>query len=297
MKKHIIFTVVSLLSFNISFSQIDSISLPKGGIDTFDFKKKHHSIYFTKDNEVFFNKKRIRFWDQLSSSILEEEREPKFNAVNDIVIYADKKSHYYDLQRIKSEIGKVWEGFFHYKSDSFTNNKCISIYVKNSYLKNKTIGKGYDIYFDKEIIYTKNESLNSDIQPPKLKAIAESNTFFVWQTYFSEIIFNNNIKTIKEYLSKIDYATTSINHFSFDPLDPKEHNFELQKLINDKEVIFLEVTYSISYGAYFKGLSKIHKRRYKDLSHGDLKKPFLLEIPTPYIEYLKDNGLDLFKSE
>mgnify|MGYP001791691910 CR=1 FL=1 len=296
MEKYIIFTL-SFLCFNFTFSQIDSISLPQGGIDKFDFNKKHYKIHVTEQNEIYFNNKRIRFWDQLSSSILEEERKPKFNAVEDIVIYANNQSDYWIIQRIKSEIGKVWQGFFHYKSDSFTNNKCISIYVKNSYLKNKTIGEGYDIYFDKEIIYTKEESLNSNISPPKLKAIAENNTFIIWQTYLSEIIFNNNIKTIKEYLSKIDYTTTSINHFSFDSLDPKEHDFELQKLIKDKEVIFLEVTYSISYGAYFEGLSKIHKVRYKDVSHGDLKKTFLIEIPTPYIEYLKDNGLDLFKRE
>ena len=106
--------------------QIDIVKLPKGDVDKFNKKTKHYTIHVTSNEEVYFNNKRTLFWNQISSGILEEVRVPKKNAVKDIDIYADKNLDYYILNRVKSEIGKVWEGYIHYMSNDFESENCLT---------------------------------------------------------------------------------------------------------------------------------------------------------------------------
>ena len=288
-----------LIFSTIIFSgQSYGIELPQGGTDHFDFNKKHYTIHVTNQNEIYFNNNRIRFWDQIDSSILIEERVPNFNVVEDILIYADKKIDYYIIQRIKHQIGKVWQGFVHYMSNNKKkDSKCLSFYIKSSFLNRKSIHKD-DMFYKQDIIYTTDEAnIELDVKPPKLKAYIEFPVFAVWQPHFSKIFFTSEIETIREYLKEIKHTKILFSGYTYDPysnLEAKEEEEEINNLIQENDLLLINVDALTPLERYFKGMIKFQQKRYKHPNHGELRKPFIIEVPYAYDLYLEKNGLDLF---
>ncbi len=299
MKKQI--TLIVCFLFVKVFSQIENIQLPKGGIDFFDTKTKHYTIHVTANREVFFNKKRIRFWDQISSLILEEIRIPKFNAVGDIVIYADKKTDYYILQRIKDEIGKSWSGFIHYMSKGGKNKTCLSYYIRSSFLTEKDF-KGYHDLYENDVILTKKENmvLNTEFKVPILKSYYKNNNrIILWQPEFLNFFFTEEVPKIEEYIKQVKYDAISIDSQE-QFVHRKEYvdytnNKKLDKLVKENDVLFLDISTTLTFGSYYKVMIQIQKKRHNQKKNSTLRKPLLIEVPYLYNEQLKEKGLDIFK--
>ena len=109
--------LLALFSFYMYGQQNLDISLPETNdklrVTLSDYKV--HKIYVTNNEEIYFEKERLRFWDQITTKIKESERIPNFKAVNDIIIYADKNVAYYTIEKLISEIGRSWTGYVHFK--------------------------------------------------------------------------------------------------------------------------------------------------------------------------------------
>lgn len=297
MKKVILF-IHFLFSMVFGYSQIENIELPKGGIDTFDFKKNHYTIHITGNNEIYFNRKRIRFWDQIPSLILEEKRVPKFNAANNIVLYVDKGASIIDVQRIRDEFGKVWQGFIHYMSDDISSNKCLSFFISSSFLLNNSITNGNYLY-EQEVIYTNEEKLHQK-KVPKLEERIFPTLSAVWEPNFLNIFFTGKVDYIKQLLKEVKYATIDTYYCMVEYLPyetPEEQTKQLDKLIKGIDVLFVSSSPSNSFNTYYKAMIEIQKRRVLDPKSSEVRKPLIIDVSNTYSQYLKEKGLDLFNQK
>lgn len=64
-------------------------------------------------------------------------------------------------------------------------------------------------------------------------------------------------------------------------------------MIKDNDILFVEVN-KINFNSYFKAMSNIQKLRHEKGNHGELRRPFIIEIPYIYQEELEKKGLNLF---
>jgi hypothetical protein len=289
--------LLALLFFNsICFAQIENIELPKEGVDKFDKNVKHYTIHITSNVEVFFNEKKVLFWDQISNNILEEIRIPKMNAVQDILIYADKKLDYYIVERIRWEIGKVWEGYIHYMGNTIKDKNCLSFYIQGSPLSQKKYRDTNWTYGYNLIFTDKQRRLEEDVVFSKVRASVEWPVFAVWQSNLLSHFYDGDVKLIKRFLNDANYEGISIQSKEHFLLNSEKISFKDEKikdLINANDILFIEIN-NINYNSYFNAMINIQNKRYKRENHGALRKPFIIEIPYIYQEELKKKGLNLF---
>ncbi|WP_347921810.1 hypothetical protein [Pontimicrobium sp. SW4] len=287
--------ITTLLSYSFCLAQYDSITLPIGGVNKFDLNKNHYTIHYTKEKEMFFNHKRIRFWDQIASSILEEERQPKLNAVSNIIIYADKELSYAYIERIRHEIGKVWNGFLHYKSDGYKTENCLSFYINGSAMS-ATKYKDTDWVYGPKIIYTSKEYTGESTIPTLEGWVWPINT--VWQHNFAGDFFDNNIAYAKNILEELSYNSLEIVSKSAFIYNSKLQKFENLELINkitfNNDLLFVKTRRGLNYNTYFEAMTIIQDNRIQDREHGVLKKPFIIEVPYIYEKKISDNSIKLF---
>lgn len=297
MKKQL--AIITLFISSLCNAQIESIELPNGGVDSFNKKTKHYTIHITSNEEIFFNKKRILFWDQISSNILEEVRVPKFNAVQDIVIYADKKLHYYILERVRFEIGKIWQGYVHYIGNGDKKN-CLSFYTKGSPLSQKK----YDItnwIYGHDVIFTaKQRGSEEGYDESKLKASVEQPIFAIWQPNLMSFFYNGNVNDINKFLNDVNYKGISLVSDEYFICEKKVVSFKeeekINSLIKNNDILFIYTNF-MNFQTYFKGMSNIQSKRYENSNHGVLRKPFIIEISEEYKEELKEKGLNIFNEK
>ena len=295
MKVKIIRILILLLFFNSYGQPKEEISLPEGGIDKFDFNKKHYTIHYTKDQKMFFNNDRLRFWDQIASSILSEERQPKMNAVSDIIIYADKDLTYAFIERIRHEIGKVWNGYLHFKSDSYKTPNCLTFYINGSGMRTKK----YDIvdwYYGPKIIYMTKEFTGED-KTPELEGWVWP-VPAVWQHNFSGDFFKKYIDGINQFLNNESYKALIIKSETTYLCNKKLLEFKDEKLIehlvDENDLLFIKTEVGLSFKAYFKAITNIQKKRKLHEEHDVLRKPFIIEVPYIFEEELLEKGIKLF---
>lgn len=295
-----ILLIIFIITSSFSHSQITSIVLPENGIDKFDTEKKHYTIHITQNEEFFFNKKKILFWSQISSLILEEIRTPKLNAVENIIIYADKNiSDYYIIERLRFEIGKVWQGYLHYMSkESSSGNNCLSFYIKSSFLKQKQYDES-DWIYGHDIIFTNNQRyFKEDINMSKLKSSIQFPVFAVWQPYFSEIFFERRFSRTKDFLKQAKYTSVTVESdttfYHNNKVFPISDNNYIEKITKANDILFVKANIGVSYMKYYKTISAFQDKRYKEKNHGVIRKPFIMVIPSVYEEELKENGINIF---
>lgn len=291
MKK--LFLITILLINSICFTQNDTILLPKKGVDFFDKKTRHYTVHITNNIEIYFNSEKILFWDQLSTKILEEVRTPKMNAVKNITVYADKKLDYYILERVRSEIGKVWTGFLHFMSDDVNNKNCLSFYIKGSPLSQKKYTNTDWTYGHNLIFTTKQRLLEDDVVFSKVRAEVEWPIFAVWQSNFLSEFYSGDVNLINRFLTGIKHVAISILSKEYFQIKDEKISFKdnkIKKLVENNDIIFIDAN-RINYESYFSAMSNIQKLRYEDNSHGELKKPLIVEIPYRYQNELKNKGM------
>lgn len=289
--------LITLILNTFCYSQIDSIQLPKNGHDSFNRKTKHFLIHITSNEEIYFNTKKITFWDEISSEIRKQIRHPKKNAVNDIVIYADKSLDYYILNRVKSEIGKVWEGYIHYMSNDFKSENCLTYYIKGSPISQKYKSSnwiyGYDIIFTK-----KQRTLEEEVVFSDYRTSVEWPILAVWQSDFLSVFYDMKIEKVKSFLKNTNYKGLVLRSDKFFLLNDYKIHLdnvgEVDKLVNENDILFVDASFS-NFENYFKVMNVIQKKRYKVPNHGELRKPFIIEVPEIFNSELKDKGLNLFK--
>jgi hypothetical protein len=293
------FLIVLLLINNICFAQKETIELPKEGVDKFNKNINHYTIHITSNVEVFFNGEKVLFWDQISKRILEEIRIPKMNAVKDIVVFADKKLDYRIVERIRWEIGKVWSGYLHYMSEELKNKNCLSFYIQGSPLSQKKYSEA-DWTYGYNLIFTdKQRRLKEDVVFSKVRAQVEWPILAVWQSNFLFHFYTGNVELIKRFLEGKNYKGISILSEEFFRVNGEKTSFKEQKikdLVKNNDILFVEVN-KINFNSYFKAISSVQRLRYKKGNHGELRKPFIIEIPYIYQEELAKKDLNLFNKK
>ncbi|WP_186826833.1 ExbD/TolR family protein [Seonamhaeicola algicola] len=292
------FTVITIIFLVFSgYGQMKDIDLPIGGVDTINLSEIHYAIHYTKNQELYFNGQRLRFWDQLPNAIRAEKRYPKGNAVSNIIIYADKGLEYAYIERIRHEIGKVWSGYLHFKSDGYENSNCLTFYISGSAMYNK----GYDLtnwYYGPKIIYTTKEYIGED-KMPTLEASSPMIPVF-WQHNFSDEFFDihNYSKRIKKILEGENDASITIKTDSLYTFNNEYVKFSdtttLTKIIDNNDILFVKTRVGLSYEKHFKAMTKIQERRKHNKEHGVLRKPFIIEVPFIYEEELVKKEIKLF---
>jgi len=291
--------IIFLLISTFGYSQKENIILPESNVKLDSIRKSpHYSIYITSNEELYFEDKRLRFWDEIGTNILKRERVPISKVVNDIIIYADKNVPYLFVQRAKDEIGKVWDGYIHYKGGTFKNASANTFFISGSYLRNKRKKRDGDYISNLGIIYTTKEKNGID-KVPRLTDEAWPIIPAIWQHNFSVDFFKTDTVFIKKTLSELKWGSLVIisnKRYSF---KGKEYNFSdelmLKNIMKSNDLLFVKANF-ISYDKYFKAISLIQKLRYyaPKSPHGVLRKPFIIDIHYILEEDLKERNIHLF---
>ncbi len=291
--------VCFLLISTFGYSQKEDIILPESTIKL-DFIRTspHYSIYITNNEELYFEDKRLRFWDEIGTNILKRERVPISKAVNDIIIYADKSVPYLFVQRTKDEIGKVWDGYIHYKGSTFENASANTFFISGSYLRNRRKKRYDDSISNLDIIYTTKEKIGID-KVPKLTDQAWPIIPAIWQHNFSVDFFKADTVFIKKALNEIKWSSLVIISDKSYSFKGKQYDFSdelmLKNIIKSNDLLFVKANF-ISYDKYFKAISFIQKQRFyaPKSPHGVLKKPFIIDIHYILEEDLMKKNIRLF---
>lgn len=295
--KNIMWTMLLLTS--ICYGQIENIELPKGGVDVFDVKNKHYTVHISSNEEFYFNKKRVLFWDQISTEILKEIRTPNFNAVQNIAIYADKSVDYYMITRLRMEIGKVWSGYIHLMGNTEKEQNCLTYYLQGSHLSQKEYDETNWIY-GHDVIFTKKQK-SSEEKYDRLKykgEIEEWPIFAVWQSQFLPVFYSGKVNDIKQYLSQAKFK--GIKAYSKDSFQIEQEQVyikeegKLKELCLTNDILFVYMSYIRSYESCYGLMSAIQQKRYRQANHGALRKPLIVVLSGEYKTELEEKGLNLF---
>ncbi len=298
---HRLILVVSIVLFhNISCSaQIDAIELPKGSSNLdFELDTPHYSFYVTKNEELYFEDLKLSQWNQVSSKIVMTEMGPTGKRVQHIIIYADKSISHRFVQRLRSEIAKVWSGFIHYKAGGSKDDFGVSIFIAGSENDANRLDDAGDYYFSSKFIYsTTNEEGTFDDMPstPPLFPIPA-----IWQNNFSRDLYRLSEKHIEQTLGSINYQSISVlsnSRFVVDKVNYSFGNSEvLERLVKSSDLFLVKFDVDLNYNDYYKALDSIQVLRVfaPESIHGVLKKPYAIEVTYELENALMGIGFDFF---
>ncbi|MEM7487441.1 MAG: hypothetical protein AAF348_19730, partial [Bacteroidota bacterium] len=284
MKRTLIFCFLPLIFIsNLMMSQGENLALPEVDVDMDLPTDAEVLLFYVNGNEeLYFSEKRLQFWDEVSSSILAKQREQTFNKIRHIIIHADKNIPYRFVQRLRSEIGKVWSGFLHFKGGKVGGKKGISVFIAGSEITTERKNRGGDFVFSSNIIYTRGEkdgTVNVQRRPGSFFPIPA-----IWQNNFSRDLFNRDTVHIKETLKQIDYKALEVYSEDEYKVDGKglkfENTDELKLIMDSNDLILLKFNFNFTYGQFMKTMGQIQNLRLweKDSFHGELRKPFIIDV-------------------
>lgn len=289
--------ILTTLLINITlFSQNNyNINLPKVNYPTDTLQiGTHYTFHITKNREIYFNNERLRFWDLIASKILEQERAPNFNAVEHIVIYADADVVYSVIERLNQEIGRVWSGLVHYKCNGFNNKEVLTYYKSGSFLEPIKRDE-FSIYYS-DIIFTEKEWYGEE-KVPNLYGFKSYYPAF-WQHNFAIDFYRKDTFYINSSLSRLKYSSIKFTAPSkFDSKDEKiksNAKIPLNEILQKNDVLFINFDYNFTFGQAMEVLADIQSQRKYGFNHETLRKPFLIEVPSYFIEDIKGLGLNIF---
>ena len=284
--------LLALFSFYMYGQQNLDISLPETNdklrVTLSDYKV--HKIYVTNNEEIYFEKERLRFWDQITTKINESERIPNFKAVNDIIFYADKNVAYYTIEKLISEIGRSWTGYIHIKCGSENNSNGLTKLITGSFYRSEKYRLKVDWTFNLPIIYTKKEK-EGETKPPKLKESSWPLPPNILTSDFSSSFYSMDSLETNKLLASFKYKTLNLGYDGFyykkDDKEKYVNTEELKEIVHNHDLLFL-LTTSITLQDYVDNIAKIYEYSLQKNNgkQNHLINPFILEIPSFFLPEL-----------
>lgn len=250
-------------------SQNDSLVLPLGSHELkINVPIQIFDVYVTKDRKVYCEGKRLKYFDEISSLLVQNQRErPDSFPRMDIYLHADKRLPYSFVDRIKSEIGRSWH-FIVYKTDALDGLYGITRRVIGTHLSSR--------YSDTErIIDTKTQAELDSIWRSLRNEMPPSASFPLttfpptpppppaeFDEYkLARLLYQNNTEGVKDILNRRTHSVLTFFTKNKYTIDNNEYDLsEKEKLIANltkSDIILMRFADDLTYGDYIKVISKI----------------------------------------
>ncbi len=273
LKKKLLLLLVCVNIFVFGQSK-DNVNLPEAKGKELSFYGTI-DLFVTKNQEVFNENKIFVRYDDISNFILSKHDLPL--PERRVLVYADRKTRYSFIDKLKQEIALVEKSLFLMTDSSDDTKRGYSIFLNSFLLKhknNKTI-----LTLEQEI---KNEEFNKNVPPPPLPPLS------LWHRSFAETIYSGEKGAIIKALTDYSYDV-----FRVLPNKRLEHNNSIisgksiDKIIGSKDVIFLKFDKKILYEDYIYAIQEI-KNSQRNLKEKNGGGPYLVEISFQIEHYLKN---------
>ena len=283
----------------INAQVLDGIDLPNyGGPSEMVQKDFRYTFYITANEELYFEEKRLRYWDEVVTSILSRQRAKLRNGETPIAIFADKNVSMDFVERLRTEIVKCWSNNINYAGREGGQPRFLTLFTSGPSFPVKVVmEEGYLMEKAGNFIYSAAEKTagvwqGSPPPPPPL-----------YQKVWGQMMYSDDKAPIKELLDNVNFghgAMTVLTANSF-LWKGKEYTFadgkSLKALVESLEhVLFIKPSKGLSYGEYFNALASIQAFRnfVPNSMHSHIRKPHIMEVDHVLEKELLKNGIDLF---
>lgn len=269
-------TIIAFYFFCIhSYSQIDSIQLPKVDMKIGTLVEPHFDFYVTKNGSILYEKDTIKIYEvkQVLYRPIRNYGLSMMHAKKYVHIFADERVNYSLIDSIKTEIAS-------------TNSSRYIIYRSNLDSKHRRNIKGikhqspisYFSYLPLEYIPVQDDSeaqehLNEDISDfPRVPN--KNSVEWKHQTSIETAVYSLQKDLLNDKLKSISYeCLTMTNNGLFDKQNKLISKETLRELLAKNEAIFLSYASDLKYGKYISTIALL-----KELKPNFESLPNLAEI-------------------
>ena len=219
----------------------DSITLPAGNIDMKIYGPTIIlEIYVTQDQKVYFNNKRLEYFDQICSMLKENYRDRTIHEDRKVAIIADVGINYNFIDKIKEQLGCIRIGRVYYKTGNLDDL---------TYQYNLLNGSTLEVNNNGRILTTEEEYEYRQLLSRIPSAPGEFDYYVLMRA-----LHNGSKQEIEDWLEKYSFNSLRLigdSKFRYNDqiLDYKDEG-TLEQIILNPENLLIQYGENLTYGEY-----------------------------------------------